>query len=148
MSVRHTATAALVALLCLPAAAEVYKWVDEDGKTHYSDRPIGEDATAMAITSRPTDNARITAAKQARVEQLARESEEQAQATEEAQRNAENDARREENCRRAREALASPQNAERLYIPLEDGGRQYLDEQQVQDRRDRASKDVEEWCTG
>ena len=148
MFFRLTAAAAILALACVPATADVYKWVDDNGKVHYSDRPIGDDSTAMAIRSRPTDNARITAQKQARVERLAAESEAEAQAAEEAAHNGENEARREENCRLAREAFASLQNAERLYIPLEGGGRQYLDEQQVQDRLDRASKDVDEWCNG
>ncbi len=140
--------AAVLALACLSATADVYKWVDDNGKVHYSDRPLGDESTAMAIRSQPTDNARITAEKQARIERLAAENEEQTRAAEDAARDAENEARREENCRRAREAFASLQNAERLYIPLEDGGRQYLDDQQVQDRRDRASKDVDEWCNG
>jgi len=29
----------LLALLALPAAAQVYKWKDADGKTHFGDRP-------------------------------------------------------------------------------------------------------------
>jgi len=37
--IRRTLTLALVALIAAPAAAEVYKWTDEDGEVHYSDSP-------------------------------------------------------------------------------------------------------------
>ena len=134
--------------LCLPAGAEVYKSVDETGKVVYSDRPVDENAATVAIDSRPTDNARISAEKQARTERLALESEEQAKAEEQAQKDRENQARMDENCRRPREALASLQNAERLYIPRENGERRYLDENETQARRDLARKDVQEWCDG
>ena len=30
----------VAALLALPVAAQVYKWVDEDGVVHYTDRPV------------------------------------------------------------------------------------------------------------
>jgi glutaredoxin-like YruB-family protein len=37
----------LVALLCIaaPAAAQVYKWTDPSGKTHYGDKPPADAAT-------------------------------------------------------------------------------------------------------
>jgi len=34
----------LLLLLALPAAADVYRWVDADGVTHYSDKPPTKDA--------------------------------------------------------------------------------------------------------
>jgi type IV secretory pathway VirB10-like protein len=50
----------LIALLCfgalsLAAAAEgMYKWVDENGKTHYSDSPPPDDKKATKIDIKPT----------------------------------------------------------------------------------------------
>ena len=31
------------------ATAEVYKWVDEDGRVHFGDRPQAEDAEAIEL---------------------------------------------------------------------------------------------------
>lgn len=42
----------LAALLALPATAELYRWTDEDGKVHYSDRkpaPDGEETKVEDI---------------------------------------------------------------------------------------------------
>lgn len=146
MLTRSYVAAIVMAILCLPATAEVYKWVDDSGKVFYSDRPMDERAAALKIDSRPTDNARITADKQARVERLTLENEEQARTAEDARIDQENRERSAENCRRAQEALASLRNAERLYVPLEDGGRKYLSEDETQARLDRARNDVDEWC--
>ncbi len=41
---------ALLLLLCLPAQAEVYKWVDDNGKVHFGDRAPAE-KKAEAIDS-------------------------------------------------------------------------------------------------
>jgi hypothetical protein len=43
--------AALAALCCASTNAEVYKWVDKDGKTHYSDK-LPEGARAREIQDR------------------------------------------------------------------------------------------------
>ena len=43
--------AALAALSCASANAEVYKWVDKNGKTHYSDK-LPEGARARQIQDR------------------------------------------------------------------------------------------------
>lgn len=43
--------AVLLLLLCISAAAyaEVYKWVDKNGKVHYGDRPTSSQATEIKI---------------------------------------------------------------------------------------------------
>ena len=53
---RAFAVAALIVLgsLALPAAAAVYKWVDPQGRIHYSDRPPPPDGTLLSVdTSAP-----------------------------------------------------------------------------------------------
>lgn len=37
--------------------AEVYKWVDEDGRVHYGDRPASKSATQMDIKNQPAPTA-------------------------------------------------------------------------------------------
>jgi len=54
---RHALAVAAVVLLgslALPAAAAVYKWVDPQGRIHYSDRPPPPDGTLLSVdTSAP-----------------------------------------------------------------------------------------------
>lgn len=44
--------ASLLVLACASHADEIYKWVDKEGKTHYSSRK--EDAAGAAITTMPS----------------------------------------------------------------------------------------------
>jgi hypothetical protein len=50
-------------LLSFSAAisAEIYKWVDENGKVHYSDKPFNENAEKVTIEKPPTEKQRIEA---------------------------------------------------------------------------------------
>lgn len=45
--------AATLAIAALPAAAGTYKWVDENGKVHYSDKPV-EGAEEVKLPELPT----------------------------------------------------------------------------------------------
>jgi len=46
---------AVVLLLTLTTHAKVYKWTDENGKVHYSDKPIDEKSEQIKIKRQPTD---------------------------------------------------------------------------------------------
>jgi len=39
----------MLALISLTAHAEIYKWTDENGKIHFSDKPVGEKAKTLDI---------------------------------------------------------------------------------------------------
>ncbi len=41
----------LIAVLPVNGFSEVYKWVDEDGKVHFADRPTGSNAEQVDIKS-------------------------------------------------------------------------------------------------
>lgn len=49
LSVLSLAAAVSTGVVSLPAAAEIYKWVDERGVTHYSDQPPPAGAQRLAI---------------------------------------------------------------------------------------------------
>ncbi|HXS52459.1 MAG TPA: DUF4124 domain-containing protein [Usitatibacter sp.] len=51
--------AALAALYAIPAAAAIYKWVDKDGTTHYTETPPpqGTDARELPIAETPAASA-------------------------------------------------------------------------------------------
>ena len=53
----------LVGLTTNSANAKVYKWTDESGKVHYSDKPVDVKSEAIKIKNQPSDTD-IKAAKQ------------------------------------------------------------------------------------
>lgn len=49
-------------LCCLPTSAEIYKWVDKDGRVHYSDSPPEETQKAQTFDSAPINTVTIDTA--------------------------------------------------------------------------------------
>jgi hypothetical protein len=137
----------LLAVACLGTAAEVYKWTDSTGRVHYSDKPDGDNLQVMNVKSKPTDKAALAQARQSKVDAeqaAAADLRIQEQINEEANQNAEI---RTENCRRATEAVTSLRNAQRLYVPSQDGERRYLNDDEIADRIKRAETDKSKWCS-
>ncbi|MFK8029990.1 MAG: DUF4124 domain-containing protein [Gammaproteobacteria bacterium] len=135
-----------LASLSASADSDVYKWTDSSGRVHYSDKPDGDNLEKMNVKSKRTDNAAIVKAKQVRIDvaqAAAADARIQANLDQEEEQN---QAIRDENCSRASEALASLRNAQRLYIPGENGDRRYLSEEEIADRIQRAEKDTSKWC--
>ncbi len=156
---RNFPYAKLLILLTLTAAAgqamaekEVFRWVDEQGVVHYSDRPIDPRARATGITFQPTDPARIR-------EQELRQWEQQNQAAEsardeqegavdalEANKKAQEARIRQLECKAARERYETYTTAPRLYESLPGGERRYLTDEELSAARSQAEADVETWC--
>ncbi len=127
------------------ASAEIYKWTDDQGNTHYSDKPPATQAEVLDIKSRRTDPeyiARLTAPPEPdpRRETIIAAEEERERIA------AEREETRQQNCERAQKALNSLLSATRIYEPMPDGERRYLDEQEVEQRKGAAQADVDEWC--
>lgn len=61
MFAQSAACVLTLALLALPAVAQVHRWVDEQGRVHYGDRPLGAQGTTLRIRAEsataPTDRA-------------------------------------------------------------------------------------------
>ncbi len=53
----------LLALVLLPphGMAKIYKWVDKDGKVHYSDKPVKPDSKEVKVDKAPSEKARAEA---------------------------------------------------------------------------------------
>ncbi len=134
------------------AATTVYRSVDKEGNVQYSDRPEGADteeltiriqrASAPAAAAAPevAGEADGSGAKEAAAEpagptpeQLAQETERQAQ-------------RRAENCEIARDRAQRFAVSHRIYRTLPDGEREYLSSEEIDEARARADADVQEWC--
>lgn len=133
------------------SGAIIYKWVDDESVTHFSEiPPIGVDAERTTVRTRHTNRqalqARIdsTSARNAAVG--TRKQQEKEQAAEE-QTAAEKDKQiRAENCARAKTRLSTYSTARRLYRPLENGEREYLTDDELDDERAGAEQLVSDWC--
>ncbi len=58
-------TLALLAAVTLPASADIYRWVDAQGRVHYSDKPVEGAQRVKGVDSRPTDPAAVAERSQA-----------------------------------------------------------------------------------
>ena len=131
------------------AAAAVYKWVDENGKVHYSDKPPADNATEMDVetggdSSGPTLTETQRKAKQQRLLE-AFEKERQDKQAAEAQAKKEKQ-EREAWCRRAREELAQMRSAGYLYEYDDDGNKVILsDEGRAQATREY-QREIDKYC--
>ena len=123
--------------------AEVYRYVDENGNVAYSDRPIGQNAETIIVTTsapiappRPASPAQpAAAAPEETVERQRREPTPEERAADRAA-----------NCTIARERVERYAISRRLFRPLPDGEREYLSDAEIDEARARAAADVQEWC--
>ena len=143
-------------LLSTAAAAQQYKWVDQNGKTQYGDTPPpGVKAQRLKAPTGPAAPAPSAAAKgdkgaktekplsaeaayRKRQEEQQKEAEKQAQADQEA-------ANKRDNCARAQEGLRSLESG-RVTRMDSKGERYYLDDEQIAKEQARARQIVQQNC--
>lgn len=136
-------------LMAGAVSAEVYKWVDEQGRVHYGDaRPADRAVETVRTPVRPSGEEVLRA--NSRLDAL-REREQAAQKTRaEEERNAQRDARetaqREASCREAKRQLHVLGLERPLYRFDDQGNRVYLDDGQRAAERAEAQRRVDEVC--
>jgi hypothetical protein len=132
------------------SASDIYKWTDAEGNVHFGDRPSGAATEErLAVSSSPTDPARVSALVQARNDARTARLEERAEAraaepTAEELRAAA--AERKEKCNTYKERLQKFVTSRRLYRQDENGERVYLDEEETLAARARVQEQVLEYC--
>ncbi len=145
---------ALVLMLALTAvgttaAGQIYKWTDEEGNVHFTDKPVEGDAERVAIQSRRTDPDRVQAMVQERADAAAQAAEEEAAAAPQGPTEEEIQARLEERakkCASYRERLQRFVQSRRIYREDENGERVYLSEEEMQEAREDVENKVQEYC--
>ena len=131
----------LLGLSASTMAAQVYKWVDERGVTHFSATPpAGQSATTVSpnITQPKAQPAPAAADTGEDKEQTAIDKKVKADV-------AEQEAQRQQYCERARTNLAQLQNNPRLRIESE-GEVRRIDEDERQSRIEKLKTDIAENC--
>ena len=149
-----------IALATLSAGvyAELYRWVDENGKVHYSDTPPPPNVKQSKELRAPPSRKTLPAAAEDGDEgekpdsYAEKEAEFRKRQVEKAEKQAELDREKEQaktrklNCDTARSQLAGLKSGGRISRINAQGEREYLDERDIEESIVRAQKSVSEWC--
>lgn len=131
------------------AVGQIYKWTDEEGNVHFTDKPVDGEAECVAIRSRRTDPGRVQASVEARAEAAAKKTEEKAAVASQGPTEEElaaQAAERAKKCATYRERLQRFVQSRRIYREDENGERVYLSEEEMQEARERVENQVQEYC--
>ena len=140
--------ALLLALLVSAAVqAEIYRWVDENGVTIYSQTPP-PDSEAKRIKTSPAPTGAENSQRQLEEEMQKLEDyrEDKALAEEKRQKEERERQLNEENCRKARSNLDNLTALSRRLLKMPDGSYQRLTEEQRQQKMEEARKMIEKYC--
>lgn len=140
---------ALGLMLCAPLqAGEIYKWVDEEGVTHYSQQPPPSGEAARVGVDRPPDEEieRERREMQETGERLEARREERREAEQQAQEKAAEREQREQRCADLRSTLKKLTENRRLLVPDGDGDVRRLPEEERQQRVAERRRQIEEEC--
>lgn len=140
---------AFVVLFCATIAfADVYKWVDEHGETHYSQLPPANQPAD--IIKAPPPPAIDPSKAQEKIDQLIMEQAEDARAREEKQQqlkqNAAQEATRKENCKKAKHNLQQYQDNPGRRVMDAEGNVTRIKEEDRQQKIKDFQKSVNEFC--
>jgi hypothetical protein len=135
----------------LASASGVYKWVDEQGRVHYGERPPARaQAQEMQIKEAPLEELPVEddgAARSDKTQRLLRafeEEREQKKAQQQKQRDEQE--KRQRNCALARDRLRRYQNASSLYNLDKQGERHALSDAERTASEQSAQQEVARWC--
>jgi outer membrane biosynthesis protein TonB len=136
---------AILALAAPAAMAQLYKWVDKDGRVHYSDQPPpSQESKQIAVPTAPSAPAPKSAvAKEKDLERVRAEEKEKEKVAADKERKAAIDA---ENCKNARNYLRTVTSGGRIATYNDKGEPELLDDKQIEIEKAKAQKAVDEAC--
>lgn len=143
-------SAVLVSCMCAPSSARVYRWVDENGVTVYSQTPppAGDWDRLKTRPGPPaTDQEAARERLKTRIEESLDAEQERQRAAEEQAKKAEKEAKREQSCNAARQNLETLQNLGTRMVRTPDGRHLRLSEEEVAAKIDEAQRQIKEYCT-
>ena len=132
---------------------KVYKWVDENGKVHYSDRPISEDAETLEVKNDVSPEARRKAQQQA--QRLIQLQQRRISAELENRIDAEREQLEQENqakelnqaCNDARQAIKVLEFQAPVFETTETGERRYIEDDERAKELTRLREAIKEHCS-
>ena len=140
---------ALFSIVAIPLmAAEVYRWIDDEGNVIYSDRPTNAAGIELVIIEGPrvaTQSA--SAATTQRAPRVAANQPAVSEVTTERERVEPTPEERAQNCATAEQRSETYDVSHRLYRNAPSGEREYLNDAEIDEARARAAADVATWCS-
>ena len=129
-------------------AGKVYKWVDENGKTHYGDRKGAEarNIEEVRVSKSPPISSDITSRQQRTKRLLDSYKKERDEKSESRLAAAGEKKQREEKCAAAKDSQARYERAGSLYNKDAQGNRNYLSDEDRAKAILEAQAAVDEWC--
>lgn len=143
---------ALLLLLCLLATpvtfAGTYRWVDENGQTHFGDRPpAGAASDEINVTPAPVDEDAAARARKARMNEFLEQSEKERAERNEAKARREAAAKeRQARCEQLRGRLKYLKSVSKIYRINNDGERVYVDDEENERLRREFTARVQSEC--
>jgi hypothetical protein len=142
--------AAIGTLLIAPDLnAEVYKWRDEQGRIHYSDRPVSESSTEVKIRQAPpgAPRASTTHQRQEKMRRMLDAYDEARSDKKEAKLKAKKEReKRKMKCVYAKDRYQQHRGATGIYNFDEAGNRRYLNEADRKRHMQKLKAEVAHWC--
>ncbi len=127
-------------------SAEVYRWVDSQGRVQYSDQPPPE-GTAKKVNTKPANGSSGAAKSYQDQEQDFRKRQvEGEEATKKQAEAAQQASAKQKNCAEAKSHLAALQRGGRFSKANAKGEREALDEKGIEAATADAKKSVADWC--
>lgn len=140
----------LLCLLATPVAAlaGTYRWVDENGQTHFGDRPpAGAVSDEVKVTPAPVDEDAAARARKARVNEFLEQSEKERAERNEAKARQEAAAEeRQARCEQLRGRLKYLKSVSKIYRINNDGERVYVDDEENERLRREFTARVQSEC--
>jgi hypothetical protein len=155
----------ILMMFCINAFAEVNKWVDENGRVHYSDQPAPSSAKSKTIgtvsktkssaeTSGATESSNASESGESgepktiaeREAELRKKQKADKEAADKAAKDLSNKAANQENCDRAQLSLKGLQSGMRIKTLDANGQQVYLDDEQRQQRIAKTQQDIIRLC--
>lgn len=132
------------------ASAQLYRWVDKDGRVRYTDTPPPGGVQSRAIrapAAAPAPDASKGPLTPAQQEQAFRKRQLEAQKAAEKSALARKDAEaKQENCARAREYLRTLESGQRVTRTNAQGEREFIDDATRARETQAARQAVQDWC--
>lgn len=134
--------------------AALNKWVDANGKVHYSDQPPPANVKTEKLRTAPVANEPAKAGSAPAASKTLAEREAELKKTQQAKKEAAEKAAREQakadekkaGCATAQQSLKMLQDGMRLMEIDAKGERYYISDEQRQQRMVKAKQDVDNWC--
>jgi Domain of unknown function (DUF4124) len=146
------------ALAASPAAAQLYKWTDANGRVQYSDKPpppgrTGEKLTSSAVSTvsgggAPAGGTGASAPKSLseQEQEFRKRRAEQDEAQKKAQQAAEDQRSKQAACQQSQRQLTALQSGQRMTTLDANGERRFMEDADIQQAIQRTQADVQKYC--